>query len=131
MTNLNTHENDVKQTIERLIQTASHYDLDALDKIYHDQMEVVMVDPSGQVHTADKISFKEMIQARKDEDAPMNTWVQFHHIQANAENGLVVLSRKNNLAGQDMLLNLSIDLKLEDQRWQVIREVIFLHPEIS
>jgi len=58
----------------------------------------------------------------------MNTWVEFHHIQADAENGLVVLTRKNNLAGQDMLVNLSIDLKYTDQRWQVTREVIFLHP---
>ncbi|EKO3631376.1 nuclear transport factor 2 family protein [Vibrio metschnikovii] len=128
MTDLNNYESDVKKTIEKLIQTASHYDLEALEKIYHDQMEVVMIDPSGQVHTADKASFIEIFQARKEENAPMNTWVEFHHIQADAENGLVVLTRKNNLAGQDMLVNLSIDLKYTDQRWQVTREVIFLHP---
>ncbi|MDO6558946.1 nuclear transport factor 2 family protein [Paraglaciecola chathamensis] len=129
MKELSIYESQVKQTIENLIQLASHFDLKAIDQIYHDDMQVVMVDPVGKAHTSDKNAFKQMIQERKDEGTPMNTWVQFQHVQASAERGLVVLSRKNNLAGQDMLLNLSIDLKYEDGRWQVTREIIFLHPE--
>lgn len=37
MTDLNNYESDVKKTIEKLIQTASHYDLEALEKIYRSQ----------------------------------------------------------------------------------------------
>ncbi len=129
MTNFITHQQQVKQTIEHLIETASHFDLEKLDLIYHNDMQVVMVDPTGTKHTADKTAFKQMIQASKDEGVPMNTWAQFHHVEADAKNGLVVLSRKNNLAGQDMLLNLTIELRFESDRWQVVREVIFLHPD--
>ena len=46
-------------------------------------------------------------------------------------NAHVIISRKNNLSGRDQILLLSIDLIFEDNRWQVIREVIFLRPDLE
>ncbi|MBH0021166.1 hypothetical protein I6F40_12515 [Pseudoalteromonas sp. SWXJ133] len=129
MTTKNPYKVAVKEAIDSLIKSASNHDIDALNLIYHDNMQVVMIDPSGQVHKADKVAFKAMIEANKNNGAPMNTWAKFHHVEANPETGLVVLSRKNNLAGKDMMLDLSIDFVYENGRWQVIREVIFLHPD--
>ncbi len=125
-----TRADDVKQTINDLIQTATNYDVEALERIYHDDMKVVMIDTQHNVNTADKAAFKGLFASKGAAgDPPMNTWAKFHRIDVDGDNAHILLSRKNDLNGQDMDLILSIDLVHEDDRWQVIREVIFLRPE--
>lgn len=121
---------EVKQIIDDLIQTATSFDVEKLDQIYHENLEVIMVDTSDNVNTADKSAFKDLFKSKRDAgDPPMNTWAKFHRIDVNGNTANVLLSRKNDLSGQNMILFLSIDLVHEDGRWQVLREVIFLRPE--
>lgn len=130
MTTNEARVQEVRQTMDNLIQTATSYDIDTLDSIYHDKLQVVMVDTEDNVNTADKQAFKGIFKSKRDAgDPPMSTWAKFHHIDVEGDQAHVVLSRKNNLSGQDMILVLSIDLIFEDGRWQVIREFIFLRPE--
>lgn len=122
----------VKQVIDDLIQTATSFDVEKLDQIYHENLEVIMVDTSDNVNTADKAAFKDIFKSKRDAgDPPMNTWAKFHRIDVNGNTANVLLSRKNDLNGQNMILFLSIDLVHEDGRWQVSREVIFLRPELK
>ena len=131
MTALNNAESQVKQTVENLINIATSYDVDALATIYHDQLKVTMVDNEGNVNFASKDDFINIFKTKKAAgDPPMNTWADWHHIEADDEKGLVVLSRKNNLNGTNMKLFLSIDLAFEAGRWQVTREVIYLQPDV-
>lgn len=130
MSNQETLKADVKQAIDELIQTATNYDVDVLERIYHDDLEVIMVDTADNVNTADKAAFKGLFQTKKEAgDPPMNTWSNFHRIDVSGDKAHVLLSRKNDLSGQSMILILSIDLVFEQGRWQVLREVIFLRPE--
>ncbi len=126
-----THTTDaVKTVIEDLIQTATSYDVDVLDTIYHDNLNVVMIDTEDNLNTANKEVFKGLFRSKRDAgDPPMNTWAKFHKIDIERNNAHVLLSRRNDLSGQDQILLLSIDLVFEDNRWQVTREVIFLRPE--
>jgi len=120
----------VRQAIDDLIQTATSYDVDVLDRIYHDDLQVVMIDTEHNVNTADKAVFTELFRSKRDAgDPPMNTWAMFHRIDVNGNNAHVLLSRKNDLNGQNMDLMLSMDMVFESERWQVMREVIFLRPE--
>lgn len=122
----------VKQAVDELIQTATSYDVDVLERIYHDKLQVIMVDTDDNVKTADKAAFKGLFKSKKEAgDPPMNTWANYHHIHADDDNAHVLLSRKNDLSGTNMILILSMDLVHEDNRWQVLREVIFLRPEDS
>jgi len=124
--------NAVRQTIDDLIQTATNYDVDTLDRLYHQDLEVTMVDASDNVTTANKEDFKALFSSKRDAgEPPMNTWAKFHKITSNGEIAQVLLSRKNDLNGEDMDLFLSIDLVYEDSRWQIRREVIFLRPELD
>lgn len=130
MTNQDPQTQEVKQAIDNLVQTATSYDVDVLEEIYHDNLQVIMVDADGNVNEADKAGFKGLFKSKKEAgDPPMNTWAKYHRIDVNGDNALVLLSRKNDLNGQDMDLFLSIDLVRADGRWQVLREVIFLRPE--
>lgn len=132
MTNQAHSSEEVRQVIDNLIETATSYDVDMLDRIYHENLQVIMIDTSDNVNTANKAAFKELFKSKRDAgDPPMNTWANYHRIDVNGNAAHVLLSRKNDLSGQDMILLLSIDLVHEDGRWQVAREVIFLRPEVQ
>lgn len=123
---------EVRNAIDALIQTATNYDVDVLERIYHDDLKVIMIDTNHNVNTANKSTFTDLFKSKRDAgDPPMNTWAKYHQINVDGDNAHVLLSRKNDLSGQNMDLILSIDLVHEDNRWQVMREVIFLRPEDS
>lgn len=122
----------VKQTIDDLIHTATNFDTEALEKIYHDQLDVIMIDHNAQLNRNNKAGFIQLFRTLGESNsAPLNTWAQYHLVQADEQRGHVVLSRKNNITGQDVHLTLSIDLIHEDGRWQVLREVIYLRPDTT
>lgn len=132
MTPNDPREIEVRQAMDDLIQMATTYDVDTLDRIYHDDLHVVMIDADHNVNIADKPAFKGLFASKRDAgDPPMNTWAKFHRIEIKGDTAHVLLSRKNDLNGTNMDLMLSIDLVLEDRRWQVTREVIFLTPDAS
>lgn len=130
MTLIDTKEAAVRGAIDNLIQTATTYDVDALDRIYHDTLHVVMIDTEHNLNTANKDAFKHLFASKRDAgDPPMNTWAKYHSVDVDGDKAHVLLSRKNDLSGVNMDLTLSIDLLFEDDRWQVAREVVFLRPE--
>lgn len=130
MTLENSQQKSVREAIDNLIQTATSYDTDVLDRIYHNDLEVIMVDADDNVNKADKQGFISLFKSKKEAgDPPMNTWAKYHLIEVKDDKAHVLLKRKNDLSGINMILTLSIDLVFQDDRWQVLREVIVLSPE--
>ncbi|WP_299886332.1 hypothetical protein [uncultured Lacinutrix sp.] len=126
MTTTNKADAGLKQTIEQLIKAATNFDIETLDLIYHDDLEVIMIDNKDQKTIANKTAFSNLFKTKRDQKATaLNTWAKFMHIKAFNNTGHVMLERKVNLTGVERTINLSIDLIWEDNRWQVIREVIF------
>lgn len=116
----------IKNTIESLIKTATNFNIDKLESIYHNNLKIIMIDAVGQKMISNKQRFINLFQFKRDNgDAPLNTWAEFNHIEHNGNNGHVILKRKVNLTGVEQKIALSIDLVWEENRWQVIREVIF------
>ncbi|MGQ7845184.1 hypothetical protein ACUNV4_11955 [Granulosicoccus sp. 3-233] len=56
-------------------------------------------------------------------------WAQYHLVEADDTRGHILISRRNNVTGRRQLLTLSIDFVLEDDRWQISREVIMSRDE--
>ena len=132
MTEDTKRQAEVRQAIDDLIQTATTYDVDTLERIYHDSLKVVMIDSDHNLNRADKAGFKGLFASKRDAgDPPMNTWAKYHSIDVTGDKAHVLISRKNDLSGVNMDLTLSIDLIFEDNRWQIAREVIFLRPEAA
>lgn len=126
MTNSKT-DSGVKATIVQLIEVATQYDTATLDLIYHENLKVIMLDQKDQKSELNKKDFKNIFDTkRKNGDLPLNTWVKFHHIACEGLWGHAILSRKVNLTGSEQEIKLNIDLIWEENRWQVIREVIFV-----
>ena len=129
MSKSNKYTQEVKTTIENLIEAGTTFNVDELEKIYHDDLEIIMIDEKGETMIANKNMFKNIFQAKKNNgDTPLNTWAKFNFIDANKDKGLVVITRKVNLTGEERLLTLSIDLTRNKNHWQVIKEVIFSQP---
>lgn len=130
MTEYTAEQAEVRQAVDELIQTATSYDVETLDRIYNDKLEVIMLDTKDNLNFANKEDFKGLFRSKRDAgDPPMNTWAKYHNISVDGDKAHVLLSRKNDLNGQNMILILSMDLLKEDGHWQILREVIFLRPE--
>ncbi|MCY4641417.1 MAG: nuclear transport factor 2 family protein [Gammaproteobacteria bacterium] len=125
-----THtKSDIQDAIDELIECATRYDTDALERIYHEDLHIVMVGVDNSVRTHDKESFIELFAEKKKMNAPqMGRWVKYHHVHIQGNDAVIVLDRINDVAGVEMKLKCSIDLVFEDGRWQVLREEIFLQP---
>lgn len=121
----------VRAQVEALIQAGTTFDVEALEQIYHDDLDVVMIDTDDNKAVANKEGFKGLFTAKRDAGAaPLDTWAKWHRVTATDKTANVVMTRKVNLTGQDQILILSIDLIHEDGRWQVTREVIFARPDV-
>jgi len=117
---------DLKKTIESLIKAGTTFDLERLERTYHDNLKVIMIDENGQKMISDKESFKSLFRTKLENgDEPLNDWAEFNHIEQTKDKGLIIVTRKVNLTGVEKEIVLSIDLVWENDRWQVIREVIF------
>ncbi|WP_109299134.1 hypothetical protein [Aquimarina sp. AU474] len=126
----NLSEIGLKQTIENLIEAGTSFDVEQLDRIYHEDLQVIMIDDQEQKTITDKKSFKELFSSKKENgDPPLNTWRKFNHIEVNNNLGHVIVMRRVNLTGQERKLILSIDLIWSENRWQVTREVILMPQE--
>ncbi len=117
--------NGLKETIENLIKAGTTFDIKELELIYHKELKVIMMDDQGKITISNKEMFKNLFQMKKENgDAPLNDWAEFHHVEVNKHNGHIIVARKVNLTGIEQKITLSIDLIWEENRWQVIREVI-------
>lgn len=116
---------EVKDTLDRLIHSASNSDFDILEIVYHDQMKIYMLDGNYELHTMGKKGFIEHVTSSTEAATAANVWAKYHSVEADERNGHVVISRKVNLTGVVQIVTLSIDFVYEDGRWQITREVIY------
>lgn len=129
MTENNKYTEQIKSTIKELIKAGTTFNVEKLEEIYHNELEIIMIDENGHTMLANKSMFKNIFQAKKNNgDSPLNTWAKFNLILGDSQKGLVVISRKVNLTGEERKLTLNIDLVKKNNNWQVIREVIFSQP---
>lgn len=124
-----TTETEIKATIDRLMTAGTTADLRALDAIYHDDMRIEMIDTEGGLVQTDKPTFIAMMQQMAEASSGAdNSWARYNGVEGDAAEGHVLITRKVTLGGESKILKLSIDLVHEDDRWQVIREVVFARP---
>lgn len=120
----------VRAAIEALIKAGTSSDLGALERIYHRDMQILMQDEAGSVQRFDKPAFIAMLENAVSGTRPEDhQWARFDAVDAKGDRGHVLITRRVPLAGDDKLLTLSIDLRHEDDRWQVTREVILVRPD--
>ncbi|HET8905305.1 MAG TPA: hypothetical protein VFN16_15010 [Saccharospirillum sp.] len=122
-------ENSLRTRIDELMKAGVSANLQALQSIYHKDLQIMMLDNTGHLMTMDKPTCLNMLeQTFKNENPDDHMWSNIHAVSASGDTGHVLISRKIPMGGPKMMVDLSIDFVFEDGRWQVIREVNFARP---
>lgn len=131
MTDDHINATAVKAALHGLIHGVSGHSFDVLDNLYHRNMRTYVLLNDGTLVRHDKNGFMELVKhnmgALKDDDP----WVKYHLVEADDEHGHIVVSRKNDATGRYQLISLSIDFVFEDDRWQIIREIIMTRSDAT
>ncbi|WP_422041210.1 nuclear transport factor 2 family protein [Roseibium sp.] len=132
MTTSETTTQEIKAVIQRLIENVAENNSAILEEIYHDDMQVIMLDPDDAVSVSGKAEFRDIIRsALEANNGTIGTWAKFHHVSVDGDKAHVLISRQNELTGPDMQITLGIDLLRERNRWQITREVIVTRPKTN
>jgi len=126
-----THTNEaIRAAMDHLIDRASNFDVDALETIYHNGFHTTLVMPDNTVNTYDKAEFITHFRKQGEEaQSPLSTWAKWHDFHVFGDTAVCVLTRKHSgMNGEEVKLLCNIEFRFEDERWQVLREQIFLRP---
>lgn len=120
----------IREAMEHLIDRATNFDIEALDTIYHQDFHTTLIMPDSTVKTFNKVEFKAHFAKQAEEGKnQLNTWAKWHDFHILGDSAVCVLSRKHSgMNGEEMKLLCNIELRFEGERWQVLREQIFLRP---
>ena len=119
-------EEGLKKALNRLIEPDENFGMDLLNAIYHDSLTVIMIDPNDHKTIFKKDAFKKLIASKLEGDEKnKNTWAKFIHIEVNQDKGHIVVKRRINLGDEKKEIIVILDFIWEEDRWQIIREVIF------
>lgn len=126
---MSEHLTAVRETVERLIEHGSHFHVEQLDDIYHEELTIVKIDENGTVTAIDRAENMALFRDKRDSGAePLSTAAEFNYVDADATEGHVLVTRKMQLRDRPEKSIFSIHLVREDDRWQVIREIAFVQP---
>ncbi len=126
-----THTNEaIRSAMDHLIDRATHFDVQALETIYHKDFHTTLVMPDSSVMTYNKEEFiTHFSKQAKEGKTPLNTWADWHDFHVLGDTAVCVLSRKHSgMNGEEMKLLCNIEFRFESNQWQVLREQVFLRP---
>lgn len=123
------NENEVRSTVERLIDRGSNYDVDELEKLYHPDLNIVKIDNNGRVETFSREQNMEFFRNRQlSQSPPLSTEAQFNYIYADEVRGHVLVTRQMDMTGVLERSVFSIELVKSNGNWQIYRETAFVQP---
>jgi hypothetical protein len=123
---LNKNQIEVKEAIEFLIYNAGNYNVEKFPEIYRPDLRITTITETGQVIVLNyQENFDFFLKKRDSGNSPLNTYTEFHYINANDTTGQVVLTRKADMNKSGEKLFFCIDLIKENGKWLVYKEVAF------
>ena len=89
--------------------------------------------PDGAVVTYDKESFIAHFRKQAEQgETQLSAWAEWHDFHVLGDTAVCVLTRKHSgMTGEEMMLLCNIEWRFAEERWQVLREQIFLRPPDS
>lgn len=122
----------LRARIDELMKAGVGADMEALDRIYHDDIVVMDLDIDGNLVTLHKADFMALLKQTFEGETPEDhMWARIHSLTVAGDRGHVLISRRIPVGGPKRMIDLSIDFVFEDGRWQVTREVNFSRPDAA
>lgn len=120
-------EKEVKQTILKLIDHATRFDVETLRSIYHDDLKIVKISDDGRVTTLDKKDILSFLEAkRRDKTPPLSKEVEFKYIDSDEDTAHVIIVRRMAMYGDLQESIYSIRLRRGSSGWLIATETVFV-----
>ena len=116
--------NHLTDAVRRLIDSACHYRLEALEKLYAPDLQIVIVQENGEAATFDYQQNMAFFRQLRDNNAPpLNTAVQFNYAAEHNGIGYVTATRRMDLGAGEKKIVFTLMLRpAENGQWQIFRE---------
>lgn len=125
--NLNDEQRVVQARVNELIYAGCNYELENLQRMYHDDLVIIILNKDGTVTSLNKEQNQQFFASKKESGAPaMSMEVEFKYIEVNKAEANVIVVRHIDLFETVDLVYFSLFLRRENNIWKVYRENAFI-----
>ena len=125
-----TLEEEVKKTVENLIENGTSYNVEKLKDIYDDSLKIVKIDERGNVEVITKQETLDFFASKRAAgDEPLSKETLWNYVEANENTGHVIVTRRMQIKDRPEKSVFSLHLERKNDRWVVVRETAFVQPE--
>jgi len=123
-------EEEVKKTVENLIENGTSYNVEKLKDIYDDSLKIVKIDERGNVEVITKQETLDFFASKRAAgDEPLSKETLWNYVEANENTGHVIVTRRMQIKDRPEKSVFSLHLERKNDRWVVVRETAFVQPE--
>ena len=123
-------EEEVKKTVENLIENGTSYNVEKLKDIYDDSLKIVKIDERGNVEVITKQETLDFFASKRAAgDEPLSKETLWNYVEANENTGHVIVTRRMQIKDRPEKSVFSLHLERKNGRWVVVRETAFVQPE--
>lgn len=120
---------EVLETVNHLIERGSQYDVEALEQLYHPELELLLIDEHSNVKKLTRIENMQIFREKRNAgDTPISTAAEFNYVESDGQTARVIVTRCMALTGRPEKSVFSLILVHEQDRWQIIHETVFSQP---
>lgn len=111
--------------VKNLIRNGTRYNVEALDAIYHTDLNIGRLEDENRVSIINKDENMAFFREKQDQKAePLSPDAEFLYAHATGDTGHVVVKRSMQLKDRYEHLIYNIVLLKSDDRWQVVSEFV-------
>lgn len=116
-------QQQLKQTVEALIDAGCNYRLHELERLYSADLQIVMVQENGEIASFDYGQNMDFFRRLRDSGArPIDATTSFNYVGFQGDEGYVVVTRHMDLGAGPRKIVFNLMLKHSVDRWRVFRE---------
>lgn len=117
--------NELIETVKSLIHNGTHYNIEALEKIYHPDLHIARREQDGSVSVMNREANMQFFQDKRAEGAdPLSREATFLYAHASGDTGHVALERRMQLNEIEEHLLYTLVLRKINGAWQVVSEFV-------
>ena len=125
-----THNPAILEFIDRLAETGSNYRMDAMERLYTEDLGFLVLTPQGEIARFSKAEMLGEFRSRRDAgEKPLSTEKRVLHIEEQGDEATAVLYRRMSQEADAALYELR--LRKVDGDWRVAGETVLPWPDLS
>ena len=124
------HNPEILEFIDVLADTGSHYRMEAMERLYLDDLGFLVLTPQGDIARFSKTEMLDEFRRRRDAgEPPLSTEKRILHIEEQGDEATAILYRRMSRQADPALYELR--LRRVDGTWRVAGETVLPWPDLA